>query len=315
MIFPGLRKLEKEFGFKDNGSIIYGIIKNTFIAFADGNNQKNVWFRFPVKLDDEDRQKINSWQKKGYANAISFFDEDTFDIKINFVEFFVPFKVEKIKEIILDITDYISQKYPEAKVQCCGENCSSTAGIEVYDINGSPLPLCPNCAARIKNEIENANEEEKLVPNNYLQGSLMAALFSIPGILVTFLIFLAGRIAGFTGLIYYYLAQKGYAFAKGKLNKIGVLLISVISLVYSALGTLISYIGILLKEVYKDPSVKAIPFKDVFHYTISVVFYDPEVKKEMMTNIYLSLLVCGICILVTMVQQLKSAGKSKIKKA
>lgn len=315
MIFPGLRKLEKEFGFKDNGTMIYGFIKNSYISFADGNNQKNVWFRFPVELDDQDRQKISAWQKKGYANAISFFDDDIYDIKINFTEYFAPFKVEKIKEIILDITDYISQKYPDAKVQCCSENCSSTENLEIYDVDGAPIPLCPTCAQRVETEIENANEEERLVPNNYLQGTLMAAVFSIPGILLTFVIFLAGRIAGITGLLYYYLAQKGYVFAKGKLNKVGVVIISLVSLVYSAFGTFISYIGILLKEVYKDPSVKAIPFKDVFDYIISVVFYDTEVKKEMMSNIYISLIVCGICIVVSMVQSLKTAGKSKIKKA
>lgn len=315
MIFPGLKKLEKEFGFKDNGTLIYGFIKNSYISFADGNNQKNVWFRFPVKLDEEDRQKISAWQKKGYANAISFFDDDIYDIKINFMEFFVPFKVSKIKEIILDITDYISQKYPEAKLQCCGNNCSSTENLEVYDVDGAPLVLCPSCAERLNNEIENAYEEEKLVPNNYLQGTVMAAVFAIPGILLSFFFFLLGRIASITGLLYFYLAQKGYTFAKGKLNKIGVIIISLVSLLYSAFGTFISYIGIIIKEVYKDPSVKAIPFKEIFGYTISVVLYDPEVRREMLSNIYITLFMCGICIFVSMAQLLKKSGKTKMKKA
>lgn len=55
IIFPGLKKLGKEFNFKNNKTFLYGFIKNTYVMFADGANTKNVWFRFPEKLDEADK--------------------------------------------------------------------------------------------------------------------------------------------------------------------------------------------------------------------------------------------------------------------
>ena len=60
MIFPRLRKLSKIYGFKNNGTFIYGMVKNSYVVAFDGNNRKNVWFRFPGQLDEGDKIKIES---------------------------------------------------------------------------------------------------------------------------------------------------------------------------------------------------------------------------------------------------------------
>ena len=73
MVFPGLKKLGKEFGFKNNGTYFYGFINNTYVMFADGANQKNVNFIFPIELNEDDKKKILSWKRKGYAKTIDFF--------------------------------------------------------------------------------------------------------------------------------------------------------------------------------------------------------------------------------------------------
>lgn len=110
MIFPGLRKLGKEFNFSSNGTFLYGYIGNTYLMFADGSNQKNVWFRFPVSVNAEIKQKVESWKKKGYAKEIKFLEKESFDVIVTFVEYLKPFNVSKIKEVILDITSYINEK-------------------------------------------------------------------------------------------------------------------------------------------------------------------------------------------------------------
>ncbi|MBQ1710829.1 MAG: hypothetical protein II032_06905 [Treponema sp.] len=122
MIFPGLKKLGNQFNFKNNGRFIYGFINNTYVMFADGTNQKNVWIRFPNSLDESDKVKISSWKKKGYAKSIDFLEGQAFHVEITFTEYFIPFKISKIKEVIDDITDYIKEKYAEQKVKCCGDN-------------------------------------------------------------------------------------------------------------------------------------------------------------------------------------------------
>ena len=154
------------------------------------------------------------------------------------------FKIAKIKEVIEDIVDYIANKYPKAKISCSGDDCLAAEGLGVYDVHGVPLPMCGSCAQRLENAIENTYEEEKLQPDNYLQGIAAAALFPVPGILLTFFFFMLGRVAGASGLLYFYLAQKGYTRAKGKLNKVGVFIISIISIIYTIAGTYISYVDI-----------------------------------------------------------------------
>ncbi|MBP3709512.1 MAG: hypothetical protein J6I73_03785 [Treponema sp.] len=312
MIFPGLKKLGKELGFKNNGTYFYGFINNTYVMFADGANQKNVSFRFPIRLNEDDKKKILSWKKKGYAKSIDFFDNQSFDVYVVFTEYLLPFKISKIKEVIEDITSYIKQKYPQEKSKCSGDNCTETDGLDIFDIDGIPLPMCHSCAKRLENVIENEYEDFKLQPNNYFQGSIAAAVFSIHGILVTFILFLLGRIAGASGLIYFYLTQKGYIWAKGKMNKIGVLIISLISLVYTVVGVYLSYIAVIVKEVLKLPEVNGYQIFEVIKFSFESV-KEPEVKKELLTNMYLSLFLCGICILINMVQLLKSTGKVKIK--
>ena len=142
---------------------------------------------------------------------------------------------------------------------------------------------------------------------------MLAAFFSIPGIFLTFFFFILGRIAGISGLVYYYLAQKGYMQAKGKLNKIGVFIISGISIIYTAVGTYLSYVGYVIRELTKEPSLKGAPFADLVKIGFEIV-KDPVVKNELLKNIYLSLFLCGICIILSTIQALKRTGKLKIKK-
>lgn len=313
MIFPGLKKLGQEFGFKNNGTYIYGFLGNTYVVFADGPNKKNVWFRFPHSLDESDKQKIKSWEKKGYAKNVEFLEDQSFDVRITFMEYFVPFKIAKIKEVIEDITKYSAEKYPQAKPKCCGDNCLSYTNLNIYEVDGIPLPMCAACAQKLERDIEDIYEQEKLQPNNYLIGFIAAAVFSIPGILVSFFFFMLGKLAAVAGLVYYILAQKGYAWAKGKYNKIGIIIISLISLLFTALGTYISYVGSVVKELFKIPEMKPHPFADIVKAAF-VLVQEPELKKELLTNIYVSLFICGVSIIIYAIQSLKTIEKIKVKK-
>ena len=315
MIFPGLKKLEKEFGFKDNGKFVYGFIESTYVMFADGENQKHVWFRFPVELNEEDKNKISSWKKKDYAKEISF--GQSFDAEIRFAEYFIPSKVSKIKEVIEDVTSYIKEKYPEAKARCCGENCISDPGSElgVYDIEGFLVPLCPSCAKRLEDDIEKAYEEEKIKPNNYLQGVLGAFTFPIPGILLTILFFMLRRITAISGLVYYILARKGYLWAGGKFNKIGVLIISGASVFYAVAGTFVGYVALIVKEFYKEFSAEGVSIFNIIKYAVKTVLDNPVVRHNLVVNIRLSLVFCGLCIIIVMLQSLKQTEKTKVKKS
>ncbi len=315
MTFPGLRKLAGEFGFANNGTYFYGFTQNTYVIMADGQNQKHVSLIFPCKINQSDKEKILSWKKKGYAKSIDFDEGDAFEAQIVFAEYFLPFKIEKIKEVVQDIANYIKEKYPEEKPKCTGKDCQADSELEIYNIDGIPLPLCPSCAKKIESDIERAYEEESLKPNNYIQGLLGALTFPIPGIFLTYIFFMLGRIAAVSGIVYFFLAQKGYTWAKGKLDKIGILIISLSSIFYTIVGTFVSYVACIVKEILKDPSVKGVPLTDIIKYTVSTVLAEEEARAEIIKNCTMSLILCGIVIAINTARLFKSSTKTKLEKA
>lgn len=314
MVYPGLKKLANELGFKNNGTFCYGFIDNTYLMFADGSNQKNVWFKFPVAVDEEIKQKVGSWKKKGYAKEIVFSENDSFDVMVSFAEYFRPFKISKIKEVIIDITSYFKDKFPEQKIRCFGENCSASENLSVYDIKKIPLPMCHECAAKLQNRFDSFYEELDEEPNNYVRGSIFAFLFSLPGIIVSFIFMMLGKILGISGILYFYLAQKGYLYGKGKQNKTGVCIYSAISFILTILGTGLGYVGIIIKNLLANPNLESIPFIEIVKYAFSLL-EDPEIVHELLTNIELSVFLCGFCIVLSMVQVFRGTGKTKVKRA
>ena len=166
-----------------------------------------------------------------------------------------------------------------------------------------------------EDDIEKAYEEEKIKPNNYLQGLLGAFTFPIPGILVTILFFMLRRITAISGLVYYVLARKGYLWAGGKFNKIGVLIISGASVFYAVAGTFVGYVALIVKEFYKEFSAEGVSIFNIIKYAVKTVLDNPVVRHNLIVNIRLSLLFCGVCIIINMVQSLKQTEKTKVKKS
>lgn len=125
---------------------------------------------------------------------------------------------------------------------------------------------------------------------------------------------LLGKILGVSGLLHFYLAHKGYIYGKGKNNIFGVLITTCISFAFTILGTYLGYIGVILKSLLKDSEMKLLSFLELLKKSFAFV-QNPEVKKELFTNLKLSLFLCGICIVFAMIQAIRSTRKVKIKKA
>ena len=315
MILPGLKKLRDQLGFKDNGTFCYGFVKNSFFTFADGCNIKKLCIRTPEVLDDEDKEKIQSWKKKGYASEVLFSEDPSRYVEINFPEKFWPFKVAKIKEVIEDIANYIDNKYPNSEVKCSSCDCAATSDVKVrvFEMNGEPMPLCETCASQIQKGLNAEKEELDRQPDNYLRGAATAAVFSIPGILGSVFFFALGRIAGVTGLIYFALAQKGYTWAKGKLDKTGILIISIISLLFSALGTYVGYAIDIARELANNPDFSADTFGERFIAAFEVMEI-PEVQTELNKNLAFTLIICGVCIGAQLYSVWRAMPTSDVKK-
>lgn len=308
------KELWNKLGFKSAGSFVYGFLKNSYVLFAQANGAKMLWFRFPVELDENDKQNIQSWEKKDYAKKVEFTGDGTMDVEMTFRETFLPTKVNIIREVIEGVTGYIADKYPEARINCSGTDCSCDNNLEVYEVNGFPIPMCAECAKKLGENIDEAYEEMERQPGNYLRGFLGASLFSIPGILVTFFLFMLGKIAALSGIVYYFLAQKGYIWFKGKFDKLGVAIVSLTSLLFVVIGTYLSYIASIVVELCKgDSSSEGLSVSEATKFAF-VYVKAPEVEEELLSNIYMSLFLCGIIIVIYAYGALKSTGKPTVKK-
>lgn len=306
-----LKELNETLGFKSNDVFLYGFQRNTLVIIhEDENNRICVSVRFPIELDESDMERIKSWEKDGYAKKVGNDPDDKTSVDFEFKSS----NKDKIKEVLEDISGYTAEKYPEAKIQCYGKDCTEDTNIDIYEVNGVPIPMCEKCAKELEKDLEKANIEEEAAPGNYLRGFLGAALFSIPGILVSFIFIMLGKIAAIAGFVYYLLAHKGYLWAKGKYDKIGVLIISVTSLLFVVIGTYISVVADIAFEMKKIDELADKPMSDLFLYAFAFA-QTPDVASDIKKDIYLALFVCGICIVLYAFQAFKAAGqKLTIKK-
>lgn len=317
MLFPGLRKLKNQYGLKSKSHALYGFHKNCFIQIFDRPGKKELWIDFPVKLDEEDLTKIESWQRKGYATELTCISDENKDgcFIMEFKEQFVSFKVAKIAEIIDDLTNYIAAKYPNTHKKCRGKDCTAPAGtpIDIYDLYGIPTHLCQECATKYQKKIEEANEAFEKMNDNYLLGAAAAIVFCIPGLLVsTFFIFL-GRLAAVTCLVYFALAKTGYNWAKGKWDKIGALILGTISLAYTVWGTIVGTLFSIMWEISKKEEFAETSIGERFDFSIKIL-KEPEVQANLTKDQTFMLTLCSIGLIALLYSQLRFSGKSKISK-
>lgn len=297
MLFPGVKKIGKSFGLVRSSSVAMGNIDNSYIRLYDGNNQKVLEFFFP-KLEIEDKNEISELLKKNKVKKHEWSDDT---VIITFAEYLKPYPVNNIKNIITQLSNYASTHYPNDKVTC--QKCNLSTEASSYSLGNASLYLCNDCVKNLEFELINEKSEYESIPKNYLFGTIGALLFSIPGIIVTALVFVfLNRIAALSAVIYVLLAAKGYLFFKGKTDKIGAFILTITGLVLSYFGILISYSTMIL---YKT---KSIP------YTFELL-KNPEIQKEMNTNIYIGLFVCSIYLVFNLITLLNEWKFPVLKRA
>ena len=215
--------------------------------------------------------------------------------------------MKKIKNILLDITEHFSAKYPGRKAHC--QKCGKAADLDAYTADAISWIICEDCYRALEDEINQKNSENIFVPSNYLQGFLGSLLFSIPGMIVSVLFFIfMSSLAAVSSLVYVLLGIKGYKVFKGKTNRFGALLIMLSALIMIALGTTVSYSVYLLVELYKEYNVIDFDF-------LKILLGMPEVQQELMQNIVMSFAISGVYLSFQFFQMMKEWRIDKTIKA
>jgi hypothetical protein len=296
MLWPGIKKLGKELQLKRTNREAVGMVRNCFIKLFDGQNMK-VLELFVPEINDSDKEYITEKLK---INKVKKYEWPENGVRVIFNEYFLPYSINKIKAILTDFAEYFSLKYPNQKLHC--QKCGIPKDLEVCCIDAISLAVCEDCYKSFENEINDRNLENKYAPTNYLAGFLGSLLFSIPGILVTILLFVfLNTLAAVSSVLYVILGIKGYKKFNGKVSRSGVIIIILSTIIMVGLGIVISYSVFIFKEL------KTIDF-DMLFYILRM----PEVQREILQNMALSYVISGFYLIVQMIQLMKEWKTEKV---
>ena len=293
MLWPGIKRLGKELQLKRTDSEVIGMVKNCLVKMYDGNNRKVLELFFP-EINYIDKEFLINILVQ---NKIKKYDWLTNGIRIMFQEVFKPYSMSKIKDILLCITDYFEKAYPNDKPQC--NKCGMKKDADVYYIRNSSLYLCDDCLSQYKRDKNNEDWEYKQVPTNYLSGFIGALLFSLPGILVTILLFVfLGRLAALSALLYVFLGIKGYTKFKGKVTPIGASIVIISGLIMVGIGVFTAYSVLILKTIESFDINRLIEILKI-----------PDIQRELKMNLTTSYVVSGFYFIFQLFQMMKEWRK------
>jgi len=293
MLWPGIKKLGKELELKRTDSEVVGKIKNCYAKMYDGQNKKILELLVP-QLNDSDKEYIESKLAENKVKRHEWFEHGT---RIIFDEYVVPYSTKKIKDIVIDFTDHFSAAYPGQMANC--QRCGEAKDLEACHIGGVSLFICEACYESAEKEINEIALKQEYEPPNYLRGFLGALLYSIPGVLVTVILFIfLQKLAAISAVIYVFLGMMGYKKFKGKISRVGAVLIIASTLIMVAVGIVVSFSVLILQLIVKETGT--MDMAGLLH-----ILKIPEVQREIIQNIVTSYLVSGLYLVFQIIQMVK----------
>jgi hypothetical protein len=296
MLWPGIKKIGNELHLKRTNFEVVGIFRNCLVKLYDGLNMKVLEIIAPEMIDSDKEHII----RKLEISKVKKYEWFEYGVKIIFNEYFFPYSINKIKNILLEFTEYFLTKYPDKKLHC--QKCGISKELEVYSIDSMTLAICEDCYKLFESEINDKNLENKYVPTNYLSGFIGSLLFSIPGILVTVIFFIFfNSLTAISSALYVLLGIKGYKKFNGKYSRFGVILIILSTIIMVGFGIIVSYSVFILKEL------KTIDIEMLIN-----ILKLSETKHEILKNIILSYVVSGIYLVFQLIQMMKEWKPEKV---
>jgi len=293
MLWPGMKKLGKELELKRTDSEVVGKVKNCYVKMYDGQNMKIMELLVP-ELSDTDKEYIESKLTENKVNRHEWLEHG---VRIIFNEYVIPYSTKKIKDILTDFTDHFSEAYPGQMANC--QRCGEAKDLEACHIGGATRFICGDCYESAEKEIGEIALEQEHEPSNYLMGFLGALLFSIPGVLVTVVLFVfLNRLAALSAVLYVLLGIMGYKKFKGKISQYGALIIIASTLIMVAVGIVASFSVMILQLIVKETG--AIDIAGLLN-----ILKIPEVQKEIIQNMVSSYIVSGLYLVFQVFQMMK----------
>lgn len=177
-----------------------------------------------------------------------------------------------------DITTYCSTN---GLVPCC-ESCGSEYSLGLYQTDEGEHMLCSTCQSTTSQQVQNAaNLTAKKGHGNIVGGIIGALLGSLIGVIAWVLIYQLGYLSALGGLIMIVCALKGYEMLGGILNKTGIIISCILSLLMLLLAEQFA-LSIEIYNAYKD--YYEITFFDAFQSAPSFLT-EPDVRSAVIYDL------------------------------
>ncbi len=208
-----LTKASKEIG-KENdwyraGSSVFGLYKNHFFVIKEGQGNKLLIASFD-EIDEKNwinlTQTLEDNQKE---LKFSEFGVDTKSLLLKFTEHIRHTK----KEVLYTALEFLVELFEKNQIhpQNMCFDCKSQRELDYYVFDGTPAILCSQCYDTMRQEWGFVEKDFATEDKNYIQGTIGAIIYTIPGIIIWVIVALFLKaISGVLVLGLGFLAFKGF---------------------------------------------------------------------------------------------------------
>lgn len=109
--------------------------------------------------------------------------------------------------------------------------CGTEYDVSSYDVNGAPHFLCSDCARSSLNQLEAERQSRSSEKSNLILGFIGALIGTLPGVLFWLVLNACGVIYGLVGIIIFLGAMKGYGLLGKNVDRKGVVVCALITVV------------------------------------------------------------------------------------
>ncbi len=279
----------KNLNFKNFGLNWIGKIENYFFTVQDKLDSENQLIIYFNLAPNNNRSKLfeyfDALQSK---TIISEYSMDKNEIRLLYTESLDSGVDEILKEIV--------EKLKEIEGKNICDYCEETEFLSFYTNGTVHSLLCPKCAESVINKVE----QEKKTHKNYVKGFFACLLGALIGSVLWILIGALGFFASIAGLAISICAFKGYAIAKGKLTRFGI----VLNVIAILIAFIFAQYSVLFIQISKEIENLTIPG---FLAITPVLFSSAEFLKALLPDIGFGLLFIFLGAYRTVLNNLKSA--------
>lgn len=190
------------------------------------------------------------------------------------------------------------------------EVCGTSSALALFQIEGEEHMLCTTCQSNTIEQLQrNASSKAKGGNGNIVGGIVGALLGSLLGVAAWVLIYQLGYLSAIAGIVMVICALKGYEILGGKLNKTGIIICCMISVLMVLFAEQIS-LSIEIYNVYQE--YYYITFFDAFQ-SVPAFLEDSEVLSAVIYDLAIGYLLMIFGAWSTIRQALKNtASGSKV---